>query len=84
MASRAAQRPASFPTGLRADALHADLLRHSLARLDDFTTQELAIVNLSRRFFCCSGDGTLRGKVGKALSQNMDIQTCCSMRNLPI
>jgi len=30
--------------GLRADALHADLLRECLTRMEDFTTQELAIV----------------------------------------
>ena len=29
--------------GMRSDALHADLLRECLVRLDEFTTQELAI-----------------------------------------
>ena len=38
------ERMRELGQGLRADALHADLLRECLTRMEDFTTQELAIV----------------------------------------
>ena len=36
---------ANATLGFRADALHADLLKESLSRLEEFTTQELAIAS---------------------------------------
>eukprot|EP00931_Biecheleriopsis_adriatica_P021663 TRINITY_DN14106_c0_g1_i5.p1 TRINITY_DN14106_c0_g1~~TRINITY_DN14106_c0_g1_i5.p1 ORF type:complete len:612 (-),score=108.42 TRINITY_DN14106_c0_g1_i5:73-1908(-) len=35
----------TYQSQVRSDGLHADLLRESFRRLDEFTTQELAIVN---------------------------------------